>query len=577
MITNDESRDNAVRMLEASGSVMEDVKAVLIASIEAKNQHIAQLEESKDAHEKSTSEAQETIIKAGESQINALTQDLEDREEALRVSSAHLSEIQEREEALIVKCAALETAALELRSDDEWNELVEEKQSLSMELEKALIQVEELTIALDEAETIQREEFDQDIELKVTTEDLAMKDEEIDQLREEIELLKTELNAANDCIEAEMQQQQDQQQQTQGIMAELQARLEIAAQELTSQQRAIEQMKEEEKERLVVGTTDDSLMIEMNALLEGKIEAETRADKAESDAKSLQDQLSKYDRNTATEQEIIMKAAESQMNALTQDLEDREEALRVSSVQLLEIQEREEVLAAKCITLEKAVAEKEGMVGELEGDLTAAEEARDAAVLSLKASKTQNKIEAAAIEEARDAAVRALETSGSSLEEYKAEMVAALAVKDQRIAHLEVSKLTKEQMEKIKQLKDEHKQSREDVKTMKKQLVQLKKAYDDLKDSSVLGPSSTDCAALISAQETITFLTNKLQESATKLENTQNTAKALKEKIKDCSKQLQVLIKTVLQLCSQIHRFFLQISLLLLLAYHFNFLIFFSF
>ena len=217
------------------------------------------------------------------------------------------------------------------------------------------------------------------------------------------------------------------------------------------------------------------------------------------------------------------------------------------------------------------------MVGELEGDLTAAEEARDAAVLSLKASKTQNKIEAAAIEEARDAAVRALETSGSSLEEYKAEMVAALAVKDQRIAHLEVSKLTKEQMEKIKQLKDEHKQSREDVKTMKKQLVQLKKAYDDLKDSSVLGPSSTDCAALISAQETITFLTNKLQESATKLENTQNTAKALKEKIKDCSKQLQVLTKTVLQLCSRIHRFFLQISLLLLLAYHFNFLIFFPF
>ena len=71
--------------------------------------------------------------------------------------------------------------------------------------------------------------------------------------------------------------------------------------------------------------------------------------------------------------------------------------------------------------LEKAVAEKEGMVGELEGDLTAAEEARDAAVLSLKASKTQNKIEVAAIEEARDAAVRALETSGSSLEEYKAD------------------------------------------------------------------------------------------------------------------------------------------------------------
>ena len=37
------------------------------------------------------------------------------------------------------------------------------------------------------------------------------------------------------------------------------------------------------------------------------------------------------------------------------------------------------------------------------------------------------------------------------------------------------------QMEKIRQLKEEHKKGREDVKTMKKQLLQLKKAYDDLK------------------------------------------------------------------------------------------------
>jgi hypothetical protein len=43
-------------------------------------------------------------------------------------------------------------------------------------------------------------------------------------------------------------------------------------------------------------------MGEMNALLEGKIEAEARADKAENDSNRLQEQLSTYDRNAAQEQ-----------------------------------------------------------------------------------------------------------------------------------------------------------------------------------------------------------------------------------------------------------------------------------
>jgi hypothetical protein len=55
-----------------------------------------------------------------------------------------------------------------------------------------------------------------------------------------------------------------------------------------------------------------------------------------------------------------------------------------------------------------------------------------------------------------------------------------------------VSKLTQEQMEKIKVLKEEHKKSRDDSKTMKKQLSQLKKAYDDLKATPSSGSSSAD-------------------------------------------------------------------------------------
>ena len=117
----------------------------------------------------------------------------------------------------------------------------------------------------------------------------------------------------------------------------------------------------------------------------------------------------------------------------------------------------------------------------------------------------------------------------------------ALLVKDQRIAHLELSKLTQEQMDKIKQLKDDHRKSREDVKTLKKQLTLLKSAYDDLKDSSCGGPSASSSGAIAAAHAEIASLTAQLQDSTSRLESVQNTAKALKEKIKDCSKQLQVI------------------------------------
>lgn len=51
-----------------------------------------------------------------------------------------------------------------------------------------------------------------------------------------------------------------------------------------------------------VHTYFQDLMGEMNALLEGKIEAEARADKAENDSNRLQEQLSTYDHNAAQEQ-----------------------------------------------------------------------------------------------------------------------------------------------------------------------------------------------------------------------------------------------------------------------------------
>jgi chromosome segregation ATPase len=128
------------------------------------------------------------------------------------------------------------------------------------------------------------------------------------------------------------------------------------------------------------------------------------------------------------------------------------------------------------------------------------------------------------------------------LEGARVETEQIVATKDERIAHLEVSKLTQEQMEKIKVLKEEHKKSREDVKTMKKQLSQLKKAYDDLKATGTSSSSTTDAAdgsAHLIALSDITELKEQLQEVTNKQETSQNMTKSLKEKLKDCSKQLQ--------------------------------------
>ena len=508
-----------------------------------------------------------------EEEIATLRQQVKEAVAPLVTAVAERLASQEMTQKLLCKCDALEKVIIDLeastavqlsdlameavsakeRAAAACKELIDVKEATATEisrlhkgLQESLLSEEELSEALDEAEIVRIEERAASEEYaKVSAESFILKDGEIKELGHEIDSLKKYLEAAHECVIAAEERQEE----TQAEITELQARLAIAAQELTVQQRSINQMISEERERLSACATDDqdSLMVEMNALLESKIEAETRACKAESDAKDLQHQLSVYDRNTAKEQEIIMKTAESQMESLRQEREERAEALRLSYVELDETRQRASAATASCNALEIELSERQEIVEELEGALNAAEQSRDTAMRTLQESETKLSMTISAAkkavsvaEEARDAAISALHSSGNNLLSEKAAMFEALSVKDQRIAHLEMSKLTQEQMDKIKLLKEEHKKSREDVKTMKKQLTLLKKAYDELKDSSVMGASSTDCVALIEAQNTVAVLNAKLSESVTRMEGTQNIAKALKEKIKDCSKQLQV-------------------------------------
>lgn len=66
----------------------------------------------------------------------------------------------------------------------------------------------------------------------------------------------------------------------------------------------------------------DQLIVEMNAILEGKLSAETRCLTVEQELQTLRLQLSEYDKVSAREQADIVKAAEHEMNSLRLKLQE---------------------------------------------------------------------------------------------------------------------------------------------------------------------------------------------------------------------------------------------------------------
>lgn len=113
------------------------------------------------------------------------------------------------------------------------------------------------------------------------------------------------------------------------------------------------------------------------------------------------------------------------------------------------------------------------------------------------------------------------------------EAARTLEAKDVRIAHLDASKLTKDQMDKIKLIKEERKEYMEKSKTLKKQLERMKTAYDEMKESR-----STAVAAP-SSDFVISDLKFQLTEVKGELARAQEMTSLIKEKLKDCSESLR--------------------------------------
>jgi len=188
-----------------------------------------------------------------------------------------------------------------------------------------------------------------------------------------------------------------------------------------------------------------------------------------------------------------MRAAESEMNILRKKLQEVENCFSATKDEVSS-------LSAKCNKYEAEMLEKEDTIAQVENELYKLQSNAKADNDSLDVEKLKEELEA----------------------------------KDKRIAHLETCKLTKEQMEKIKLLKEERKKFQEDSKIMKKQLHALKKAYDDLKASGTSGASND-----VSAVRDLADARVQLAEVTSQLETAQSVSKSLKDKLRECAKQLQ--------------------------------------
>jgi chromosome segregation ATPase len=409
--------------------------------------------------------------------------------ESLKASKSNEEELSSLKEERNLLTAELENYVESMEAsqkkvqhfEDEMSTLKKERDDLHLELDQASQQIQELTDALIEAENITKHDDDN-----------SNKSEEILSLKEDIETIKSSLDSASKHI-AELQASLD---STIEERDDLHYQISTLKKDVVTRDESIAQLRLEiSAQTVATGDAEkDQLLAEMNTLQETNWELETRMNAAEADAKNLREQLSNYDKSSACEQELIMRAAESEMNILRKKLQEVENCFSSTKDDVAS-------LSAKCNKYEAEMLEKEDTIAQVENELY----------------KLQSHAKAA-------------DNDSLDIEKLKEELEA----KDKRIAHLETCKLTKEQMEKIKLLKEERKKFQEDSKIMKKQLHALKKAYDDLKASGTSGASND-----VSAVRDLADARVQLAEVTSQLETAQSVSKSLKDKLRECAKQLQ--------------------------------------
>ena len=249
-----------------------------------------------------------------------------------------------------------------------------------------------------------------------------------------------------------------------------------------------------------------------------KLQLAAQLEEALGQVQALTDALTEAESLTMTLPMATTSAADQEKIAL---LQAREAELSAELANTLQ----------RCTDAEEAMAESENKVGAAATAEAAAKAKLQAAEGRIAQAEAQGEAHAEALRSGRvqaKAAVEGLQQRLAAAGEEARALRDDLTAKDLRIAHLETTKLTQDQLNKIKAVKEERKRLSEDNKTMKRQLQALKKAYDDLKATAAPSASAGAGAGMDAA------------DLAMQLEASKGLVLSLKDKLKECSEQLQV-------------------------------------
>ena len=248
----------------------------------------------------------------------------------------------------------------------------------------------------------------------------------------------------------------------------------------------------------------------------------------------------------------------SQIRDLKQSLASSTAELATQSEQSAKTLQNLKVEVAQ---LRRANAEREDAMAQIENELyelkqeqaQAISSAVEESVKELKSAKSAAK-ELTTMLRARDNDLQSMQEHCTTVEEMltslRADIKNQLELKDKRIAHLETSKLTQEQLQRIVVMKEERKKFQEDAKTLKKQLARLKTAYDDLKEKQLESAEAASKTTSSSSDFVISDLKFQVAEVTAQLTQSQAISQTLKDKLRDCAKQLQVrvLVRFILRI-----------------------------
>eukprot|EP01041_Mallomonas_annulata_P002987 gene2987-5859_t len=310
------------------------------------------------------------------------------------------------------------------------------------------------------------------------------------------------------------------------------------------------------------------LINEMTALMEKCMDAEAKASNAVAETKRMRERMSEYDRASAKEHELVIQAAQMEMDNMQSKFkaleEESEELLMKAMIDCRGVRSDEklakrqyEELSVRFQQLEEKVLQYKDETDELKREKSIREKSEGrlsrASQKALEAAQddverlTRDRDTLRATMKLLEGDVLNANMERERLESeavrYKAEVSDIIAAKDRRIEHLDKSKLTQELVDKFKVLKEDKEKYQAECKKLKQKLHDLMKVATQNSagggrntSSSEGGSSSRESAAVHLELEEVRSKLGEVQHS---LETSQTVAKSLKDKLGECARQLR--------------------------------------